>query len=168
MPQRLIYLEPPLQERVFATFHYALRPEGFLIVGPTETPGASSALFLAVDEKHRIYSRTSATGPARFLSVTRDTDPARAGATPLTPKAAGVSEMAREADRILLARFGPAGVVVDEGLRILEFRGDTDPFLEQGQGKASLNLERLLRKGLLMDLGGRSNPAINRHFKTGH
>ncbi len=53
---------------------------------------------------------------------------------------------------MLLARFGPAGVVVDESLSVLEFRGDTDPFLDHAHGKASLNLERLLRPGLLMDL----------------
>jgi two-component system CheB/CheR fusion protein len=148
----LIYLEPRLQERVFATFHYALRPEGFLVVGPAETAGASSALFSAFDEKHRIYSRKATTAPPRFLSVPRDARPSRASTAPLTPKAAGVSEVPREADRMLLARFGPAGVVVDESLRILEFRGDTDPFLEHGHGQASLNLERLLRKGLLVEL----------------
>ena len=148
----LIYLEPPLQEMVFATFHYALRPEGFLVVGPAETAGASSALFSAVDEKHNIYSRKATNGPPRLLSVMRDVRPSWSGAEQLTRKAAGVSEVPREADRMLLARFGPAAVVVDESLRVLEFRGDTDPFLDHGQGKASLNLERLLRKGLLMEL----------------
>jgi two-component system, chemotaxis family, CheB/CheR fusion protein len=148
----LIYLEPRLQERVFATLHYALRPEGFLVIGPAETAGAGSALFSALDEKHRIYSRKAVTGPPRILTVMRDASPSRPGAAALIPKAAGVSEVPREADRMLLARFGPVGVVVDEGLRILEFRGDTDPFLEHGHGQASLHLERLLRKGLLMEL----------------
>jgi two-component system, chemotaxis family, CheB/CheR fusion protein len=148
----LIYLEPRLQEKVFATLHYALRPEGFLIVGPAETAGASSALFSALDEKHRIYSRKAATGPPRILSVMRDASASRAGVAGLAPKAASISEVPREADRMLLARFGPPGVVVDEGLRILEFRGDTDPFLEHGHGQASLHLERLLRKGLLIEL----------------
>ena len=74
----LIYLEPSLQEVVFATFHYALRPEGFLVVGPAETASASSALFSALDEKHRIYSRnvasrspTTIVGDARLTSVRR-------------------------------------------------------------------------------------------------
>jgi two-component system CheB/CheR fusion protein len=147
----LIYLEPRLQETVFATFHYALRPDGFLIVGPAETAGTSSSLFAPVDEKRRIYSRKATSGPARLLSVMHDARPSRAGAEQLNRKAVA-SEVPREADRMLLARFGPAGVVVDEGLRILEFRGDTDPFLDHGHGKASLNLERLVRKGLLIEL----------------
>ena len=53
---------------------------------------------------------------------------------------------------MLLARYGPPGVVVDEGLNILEFRGDTDPFLEHAHGQASLNLIQMARKGLLVEL----------------
>ena len=147
----LIYLEPPLQEAVFETFHYALRPEGFLVIGPAET-AASSALFSAILEKQRIYSRKASTGRPRFHSVTRPMGQSSAGAAEFTPRAKDASEVPREADRMLLARFGPAGVVVDTGLRILEFRGDTSPYLEHGHGQASLNLERLLRKGLLMEL----------------
>ena len=62
----LIYLEPRLQERVFATFHYALGPSGFLMLGPAEGVGASSALFSPVDEKHKIYSRKTPAVPAHF------------------------------------------------------------------------------------------------------
>jgi two-component system, chemotaxis family, CheB/CheR fusion protein len=148
----LIYLEPALQEVVFATFHYALRPGGFLIVGPAETVGTSSPLFAAVDEKQRIYSRKTVSGPPRLLSVARNASPSWARTGQLARKASGSSEVPREADRMLLARFGPAAVLVDDGLRVLEFRGDTDPFLDHSHGKASLNLERLLRKGLLMEL----------------
>jgi two-component system, chemotaxis family, CheB/CheR fusion protein len=147
----LIYLEPRLQEAVFETFHYALRPGGFLVIGPAET-AASSTLFAAVDEKQRIYTRKASTGRPRFRTVSRPMDQSRVGAAAPTPKVSDVSEVPREADRMLLARFGPAGVVVDAGLRILEFRGDTAPYLEHGHGQASLNLERLLRKGLLMEL----------------
>jgi two-component system, chemotaxis family, CheB/CheR fusion protein len=148
----LIYLEPRLQEAVFATFHYALRPGGFLVVGPAETVGASASLFSPVDEKQRIYSRNAASGPPRLLSVlSRSASSSSTGARPLTRKAVG-SELPREADRMLLARFAPASVVIDEGGRVLEFRGETEPFLDHGRGKATLSIERLVRKGLLMEL----------------
>ena len=146
----LIYLEPRLQELVFATFHYALRPDGFLVVGSAETVGASSALFAPVDEKRRLYSRQAVIGPPRFLTVRANANPARVAAQQLARKP--VSEVPREADRMLLARFGPAAVVIDEALRVLEFRGDTEPFLDHGRGKATLSLERLVRKGLMMEL----------------
>lgn len=148
----LIYLESALQERVFATFHYALRSEGLLLVGPAETVGSSTALFSPLDEPHRIYSRKAKSGPPALLTSRGDVRPFRlAGERPVQRPKAG-SDISREVDRMLLARFGPAGVLVDAGLRVIEFRGDTGPFLDHGQGKASLELEHLLRRGLLMDL----------------
>lgn len=146
----LIYLEPRLQEVVLATFHYALSPHGFLVLGQAETVGASAPLFATVDERRHVYSRSSAGGPPRLLSILSG-GPSRIAALPAARKPA-VSEAAREADRMLLARYSPAGVLVDDTLRVLEFRGDTDPFLDHGHGRASLNLERLVRKGLLMEL----------------
>lgn len=149
----LIYLEPALQEMLFATFHYALRPGGLLMIGPAETVGAASAHFSTVDEKHRIYSSRTVDGPARLLSVKRDVRPLGAGSQPpLVRKVSGVAEVSREADRMILHRLGPAGVIIDAHLTVIEFRGDTDPFLDHSHGRASLNLEHLLRRGLLMDL----------------
>jgi two-component system, chemotaxis family, CheB/CheR fusion protein len=149
----LIYLEPRLQERVFATFHYALSPSGFLMLGPAEGVGASSALFAPVDERHKIYSRKTPAVPVHFHFSPGASAGARsrAAVTRFSEAAVG-SDVPREADRLLLARYGPAGVVVDEGLDILEFRGDTDPFLEHTHGQASLNLLEMARKGLLVEL----------------
>jgi two-component system, chemotaxis family, CheB/CheR fusion protein len=147
----LIYMEPRLQEVAFATFHYALKPDGFLLVGPAETVGTSGRLFTAIDEKVHIYSRNAVEGPPRLLSVLSQGLQSRTALPPPSPKPA-VSEVPREVDRMLLHRFGPAAVVVDEGLRVLEFRGDTSPFLDHGHGAATLSLERLVRKGLLMEL----------------
>jgi len=147
----LIYLEPRLQELIFATFHYALGADGFLLVGSAETVGSSSPLFSAVDEQRRIYSRKAVSGPPRILAARGHASPSQLGPQQLARKPA-TSEVPRETDRMLLARYGPAGVVIDEGMRVLEFRGDTEPFLEHGRGKATLSLERLVRKGLSMEL----------------
>ncbi len=57
-----------------------------------------------------------------------------------------------EADRILLARFAPAGVIVDDDSQIIEFRGQTGHFLEPAAGDASLNLLKMAREGLLYGL----------------
>jgi signal transduction histidine kinase/CheY-like chemotaxis protein len=61
-------------------------------------------------------------------------------------------ELPREADRILLARYAPAGVIVDAKDNIVEFRGQTDPYLERPHGRASLNLFSMARKGLVLEL----------------
>jgi two-component system, chemotaxis family, CheB/CheR fusion protein len=149
----LIYMEPHLQERVFATFHYALNPGGFLVLGTSESVGASSAFLAPLDEKRRIYSRKKTAGsPRPSLAGGAYGAGGRAKLPPLTPQAAVPPGIPAEADHMLLARYAPPSVVVDDGLEILEFRGDTHPFLEHGRGQASLNLFRMARKGLLLQL----------------
>src|SRR6266545_6059440 len=71
--------------------------------------------------------------------------------------------MARSADRILLARYTPPGVLVTEDLEILQFHGDTGAYLTPLAGKASLNLVKMLREGLLAPIRG----AIVRAKKDG-
>jgi two-component system CheB/CheR fusion protein len=51
----LIYLEPALQNRLIAAFHYALNPGGVLFLSPSETVGNAVELFTSVHRKWRFY-----------------------------------------------------------------------------------------------------------------
>ncbi len=51
----LIYMDTFLQQKAFATFHYALKENGFLLLGKSESIGASSDLFTAVAKKEKIF-----------------------------------------------------------------------------------------------------------------
>src|SRR2546425_6580426 len=64
----------------------------------------------------------------------------------------GPSDLLQEVDRILLSKYAPAGVLVNEATEILQFRGHTSPYLEPAPGQASLNLLKMAREGLLMEL----------------
>ena len=57
-----------------------------------------------------------------------------------------------EADRILLARYAPPGVIVDAKDDIVEFRGEIDPYLEHSHGRASLNVFKMARTGLRLEI----------------
>ena len=59
----LIYLDEVAQRRILQAFHFALRPQGVLIVGPAETVGQSSELFEQVDKRFRMYRRRPGSGP---------------------------------------------------------------------------------------------------------
>jgi two-component system CheB/CheR fusion protein len=72
---------------------------------------------------------------------------------------AGGFDFQREADRLLLARFTPPSVLVNDRLDIVQFRGHTGPFLEPAQGAASLNVLKMAREGLLPDLRAAINDA---------
>jgi two-component system CheB/CheR fusion protein len=62
----LIYLDTPTQKEVLRRFHYALRPDGFLLLGATETVNASPELFEQVHRPGRVYSRVPLPGRLEF------------------------------------------------------------------------------------------------------
>jgi len=49
-------------------------------------------------------------------------------------------------------RFSPAGVVINAEMEILQFRGSTGAYLEPPVGKATLNLLKMAREGLMLPL----------------
>src|SRR5438445_888346 len=152
----LIYLEPELQKHVLSIFHYALNTPGFLMLGISETVGPLSDFFSVVDKKYRIYAKkpTSTRFDLGVSSLDRGTATRGRGKAARTVGAAGGRplDLVQEADRILLSKYAPAGVLVNEAAEILQFRGRTSPYLEPAPGQASFNLLKMAREGLLMDL----------------
>jgi PAS domain S-box-containing protein len=53
----MIYIETGMQQKLIPTFHYALRPAGYLLLGTSETVGQHASLFKAVERPHKIYRR---------------------------------------------------------------------------------------------------------------
>jgi two-component system CheB/CheR fusion protein len=147
----LIYLAPPLQRRVIPTFHYALNPTGFLVLGHSETVGAFTDLFGVVDSQHRIYAK-NATAARQYPHFQAEEHRLGAGhARPLVaPPAVSPADWQREADRVALGQYAPPGVLVNENLDILQFRGQTGPYLAPAPGEPSLNLLKMAREGLFL------------------
>ena len=67
-------------------------------------------------------------------------------------KAKTPADVQREADRLLLSKYVPSAVVVNEDMDILQSRGSTSRYLELPAGKVSLNLFKMARQGLLYEL----------------
>jgi two-component system CheB/CheR fusion protein len=149
----LIYLGPGLQKRVLPVFHYALKDSGFLLLGSSETIGLFSDLFAVADSKHKIYSRKAVPGRMAFDFSTPElgsAEPPFAGRA--GPHGLSGLDLQKEADRLVLNTYAPAGVVVNEDMEIVQSRGQTGPFLELAPGVASLNLLKMAREGLQMAL----------------
>ena len=163
----LIYLESAMQRRVIPFFHYALNPNGFLALGTSESIGTFSDLFTLVDNKQKVFAKkVSATRPTfAFPFPTHEADNAEAPAQDMRvdgPLLKGM-DVYQEADRVVLNQYAPAGVLINEQMDILQFRGDTSHYLRPAPGKASLNLLQMAREGILMDL----RSAITHAQKTG-
>ena len=149
----LIYLGPALQKKAMTVFHYALKPSGFLLLGSSETVSQYSNLFLPTDRRQRLFSRKpTALRPnldfSMPLSSTEKQDEPHHTEEPWTT----LAEVQKEAERLILAHFAPAGVLIVEDGTILQFRGHTGQYLEPAPGEASLNITRMAREGLLADL----------------
>jgi two-component system CheB/CheR fusion protein len=155
----LIYMDLVLQKKLLSIFHYALQPNGFLVLGQAETVGAQATLFSLVDKKHRIH-RKRATGQAPAMTFPIDYSAvAVASKKPLHEPASMEKVLQTEVNRIINDRFAPPGVVVDGEMQIVQFRGQTGAFLEPAPGEASLNLLKMAKEGLLYGLRSALNAA---------
>lgn len=151
----LIYLGPVLQRRLMSVFHYALKPSGFLLLGGAETTGGQSDLFEVSDKRHRLYIKKQPTvthADLDFRPIEHAQDRAEGGRKTAAGLPPGGENIQNEANRLVLARFAPPGVIVDGNLRIIQFRGQTGAFLEPAPGEASFNLFKMAREGLLHGL----------------
>ena len=153
----LIYMNPVLQKKVFPIFHFALNPKGWLLLGSSETVGSSSDYFSVVDRNHRIFAKNAGVSPR--LNFDFAVSPAageRLEKKPMPSLAAdflsGRTNFQKEADRTLLNRYAPVGVVVDDNLDIVQFRGDTTPYFQNPAGEPSVRLLKVAREGLQSEL----------------
>ncbi|MHC1711693.1 MAG: chemotaxis protein CheB [Solidesulfovibrio sp.] len=144
----LIYLNADMQAKVISLFSHALRPGGYLLLGPAETIGAGSALFETVDKKWRLFRRkATAAGPVDLHSrLARPLRPEVASAVPRT--ASGIPDPDGVAEGRLLARYAPPAVLLDASGQVVRLVGDTRPYLELPVGAPSLSLQKLARKSL--------------------
>ncbi|MBI5546174.1 MAG: PAS domain-containing protein [Deltaproteobacteria bacterium] len=148
----LIYFDAELQRQVILMLHYCLAREGYLFLGKSETITASRDLFTPVDKEHRIFVKV---GESPRLSFPLPAGPAaevrrleRAPAEQRHP----AREAQQQADHLLLARYAPPGVIVNDRLEVVQFRGRTGAYLEPAPGQPQVNVLRMAREGLAAHL----------------
>ncbi len=159
----LIYLGPELQNRVIPIFHYALKPTGLLLLGRAETITSHSALFKPVDRSYRIYARKPGASRLAFERRSADRDAHVSRNQSLSARAEEPPAKSTGAESVLLAKHGPAAVLVNSDLEILQFSGRTSAFLDPAAGPASLSLAKMARESLVWEI----RTAIHKARKTG-
>jgi two-component system CheB/CheR fusion protein len=144
----LIYFDSLLHERVFPIFHYGLKSNGFLVLGESESIGKFSYLFEPVTTKGLIYKKKRAqpqvfSHPETFVpySFQKKTEKQ-------PEKLNSMVSLKEEVDRLLMAEYVPATLLVGNNLDILFFRGQVNPYLTHESGTASLNVTKMVRKEL--------------------
>ncbi len=152
----MIYLDQVLQKKVLTTFHYALNKGCYLVLGKSESIGAAPQFFSQVEKKHKVYTKKEVAQRGFFEMQYRHPEIDRTDRTeshkPVKKEIGHLNELEKTVDDILLSRYVPACVVVNEDLEIQQFKGSTGLYLEPAPGKASLNLLKMAKAGLTFDL----------------
>lgn len=167
----LIYVQPSLQKQIIPILHYALKPSGFLVLGGSESVASFPELFSAVDKKHKIFAKKAIASRLHY-NFSQNYYPAARGANQsakavaFQPASQPDVDVQVEADRLVLKEFAPVGVVINNEMEVIQFRGRTSPYLEPAPGKASLNVLKLARGGLGMELRTLINAARRKGVTT--
>jgi two-component system, chemotaxis family, CheB/CheR fusion protein len=164
----LIYLGPILQKRTLSMFHYALKPNGFLLLGSSESVGALPESFETVDRKNKIFSKKSAPVRPVFDLVNGGVTTGMSLIPRLPADLSSTSNsVQKQAERMLLAEYAPPSVVIDDAMRVLQVRGIIDPYLQVPQGQPTTSLRLMVRPGLLAGLNAAFEAASTRNLSTG-
>ena len=140
----LIYLKNELQAKVLATFHYGLKPGGYLFLGKSEGIFQQETLFTPIDKVHRLFRRQTGEGRPTPI-ITR------------LPDFSALPEVRRtnSEQRLLdgaIRHYVPAAVLISSMGDILHVHGNVADFLSVSPGKPSLNLQHMIRRELRTDL----------------
>jgi two-component system CheB/CheR fusion protein len=156
----LIYFNPKLQEQLIPLFHYALKPDGLLVLGSADTPGSYNELFAPVPGNGRIYRRLDASTQrvANYFptKITKAAQPSSTEVTTMTMN----GNIQTQVEHLLLKAHTPAAVMINSDGDILYIHGRTGTFLEPAAGRANWNIHAMARDGLryeLADLIERAN-----------
>ena len=147
----LIYLEANPQARILQTFHYALKPTGYLCLGKSETIGTTSDLFDPLDKKAKIFLRKPTKSPQLEFTI-HTSGKATAEERQLTEEKVDV-DVERDIGKLILSRYVPPCILVNKSLTIVQFFGPVSPYVEPVTGKASFHVLKIIREDLVIYLG---------------
>lgn len=162
----LIYLDNAVQGRVLRSFHYALRQDGILCLGRSETTGDASELFTHPERDKRFYRKKPKKLGRLDLDVHFKPQAPQPGPLGMGPAIRTATEVSADLDAAVersLQQHLPPSVLVNQDLEIVRFRGNVAPFLGPSTGKASLHLLKMVRDDLSFEL----RMLLNRARKEG-
>jgi two-component system, chemotaxis family, CheB/CheR fusion protein len=149
----LIYFGGEVQNQVIPTFHYALKPEGYLFLGSAENVSQFGELFAPVDKQHRIFRRRSDVSANVRLPIMLNA--LRPGhVSELVPRRPPLGGMALRqiVDHQIIERFSPPHVVINQDGDVVYYSTRTGKYLEAPGGSPTRQLLASARKGLKLDL----------------
>jgi len=156
----LIYLTPELQKKLLQLFHYSLNPGGVLFLGSSETISTFTYLFTPLNIKTRLFRRLESVLPTERQTFPVSFLPAKSGVPKELTMLKPATNLQSLADQLLLQKFSPPAVLVNDKGDILYISGRTGKYLEPAAGKANWNIFAMAREELRFDLGSAFQKAL--------
>jgi two-component system CheB/CheR fusion protein len=147
----LIYLNRSIQERLIETFHFALRPGGYLFLGTSETADGGDDLFAAVDKNAHIFESRMVTSRPSLPLAERSMP-----VTPVYPRPLEPRPIERispgELHLRLLEQYAAPSFVVNEDYTLMHVSPGATPYLQITPGEPSRDIFKLVHADLRADL----------------
>lgn len=144
----LIYFSKELQQKAISVFHYALKKNGILILGNSESLGKLENLFSVLDGKLKIYTKISDTQKNDHIwRINYDSKTYKR-----TKKEKPIQPYSVLADELIKEYFTPPSVLIDQNGEMLYISGKTGKYLENPEGNISNNIAKHARQGLKIPL----------------
>jgi two-component system CheB/CheR fusion protein len=146
-----IYMDSFLQKKSLTTFHYALKENGFLLLGKSETAVPAAELFQPFEKAGKIYTRKQVSG--RFVhSGMGGNDKLKNLKPDILRKEIVKEDFRKSAESLLISKYTPASVIVNEQMDIVHINASIAEFIELSTGKPTFNLLKMTREGLAFEL----------------
>jgi two-component system CheB/CheR fusion protein len=163
----LIYLNKEAQQQLLTLFHFALRPEGHLFLGMSESTEVLPHLFSPEDKKHHIFSRRTVPRVSEVIPTLPSLDPddkiPREGSVGVVaPRAQSLTELHQS----LLEQYAPPSVVVNEQYEIVHLSNGVGRYLQMAGGEPSYNLGKVVHPDLRLELRNALFMAVQRGRST--
>jgi len=158
----LIYFQAAAQNKVIGAFHFALKKQGSLFLGPSESIGTLEAEFTPLERSWKIYRKVRDTRLPMELRMNLSPAAGRALARSAMPGDLRVSR----AYEALLNRFVPTGILLNEKREILHVFGDAEAYLRAPSGRMSSDVVSLTRGDLRLALSSAIQGAMKRGEKV--
>jgi len=148
----LIYLEPRAQRQLLLLFHHALKPNGMLFLGTSETVAEYEDLFSPVDRRAKLFRRTAGERDGELLQgmlaggrkqIIHVTEPSQLPTR--EPTHTSVSQLV---ENMLLDQYAPTSVIVNDRGEVIYIHGRTGTYLEPAPGTPTNSLLDMARADL--------------------
>ena len=159
----LIYLNRSAQERTMQLLHFALEPEGYLLLGTAETVDGASQLFSTADKAHHLYQSRAVPRVVSVPAPTQLTVTADLRHTAANERAEPRPRFAPlELHQRLLEEYAAPSLIVDDQYDIVHLTERAGKYLQFAAGEASLNLLQVVRPELRVELRSALHQALQK------